>query len=127
MARRNSTLVVLVAVLGIATVFVVASWSKAKGSTPSEPLFLHRFSEVTSERPGFRKYVGITKRIVISGTILGALDASAAPPVGAYGAVAIGHTLFYRTKDFTANGVSEGTSVLFVPVAMKLPAELLKP
>ena len=126
MRRRYCAFVFFGAVLGVATDIVIASSSKAKSATV-EPLFLHRFSAVPSDRPGFRKYTGGTLRVAISGTLVGIVRPGQDPPAEAYGAVAIGHTMFYHTKDFAANGVAEGTSVLYVPLAMKLPGELLKP
>lgn len=90
-----------------------------------EPLFLHRFSETPSDRLGFRRYVGTTKHVVISGVLLGIVTEGVPAPVRSYGAVAIGHNLFYFEKGFTTTGKSSGCSVLYVPADIMFPEELL--
>ncbi|MBV8750468.1 MAG: hypothetical protein JO103_12240 [Candidatus Eremiobacteraeota bacterium] len=68
----------------------------------------------------------MTKNVVIVGTLLGISGDDVTPPAGAYGEVAIGHNLFFYAKGFTGVGKSEGLSILYAPVNMKLPDELLK-
>jgi hypothetical protein len=98
--------------------------SNAQERRTTEPLFLHRFAETSSDRPGFRKYVGYTKRVVVTGTLLGVYHDGDAPP-GAVGGVAIGHTIFFRARDFAITNLTAGTSTLYVPDSIKLPAELI--
>jgi hypothetical protein len=78
--------------------------ANAQDGRAPEALFLHRFSQAWSDRPGFRKYVGYTKRVVVTGTLLGVYH-DGAPPPGAVGGVAIGHTVFFRAKDFKTKSV----------------------
>jgi hypothetical protein len=91
----------------------------------TEPIFQHVFAEVPSERAGFRKYVGDSKRFTIRGTLLGIYDDQQNVPNGAIGAIALGHTSFYFGKDFSFT-MKPGTSVFYTPAAMKLPDELVK-
>ena len=99
---------------------------KAAASTLVEPLFVHRFSEVASDRAGFRKYEGTTKRVVVKGTLLAVSRPGSKPPADAIGEIMIGHTLFFRAKDFTITGAPQGTSILYIPTTMTIPAELLQ-
>lgn len=92
-----------------------------------EPIFQHVFSEVPSDRTGYRKYIGASKRFTMAGTLLGVYDGNANQhvPNGAIGAIALGHTSFYFGKDFSF-AMKPGTSAFYAPAAMKLPDELLK-
>jgi hypothetical protein len=91
----------------------------------TEPIFQHVFAEVMSDRAGYRKYVGDSKRFTITGTLLEIYDDQQNVPKGAIGAIALGHTSFYFGKDFSFT-MKPGTSVFYAPATMKLPAELLK-
>ena len=101
------------------------------GSRPSpkppitEPIFQHVFAEAASDRAGYRKYVGESKRFTMTGTLLGIYDDQQNVPKGAIGAIALGHTSFYFGKEFSFT-MKPGTSLFYAPATMKLPDELLK-
>jgi len=117
----------LVAVVALAAFGLIVMPSPSQANpTDDTPSFLHRFTEVPSDRVGFRKYVGITRPYVIQATLLGIYVEHAAPPAGAYGAVALTHKLFYYEKGLRTGGVELGESVLYVAASMKFPDELLK-
>ncbi len=127
MPNRIVKVAILALTTGAIIALIVASTGKADPiRKQAEPLFVHRFTEVASDRPGFRKYQGVTKNVVIAGTLLGMSRDDVKPPPGAYGEVAIGHNLFYYEKGFIGVGKHEGLSVLYVPADMSLPDELLK-
>ncbi|HZW54373.1 MAG TPA: hypothetical protein VFF00_10070, partial [Candidatus Elarobacter sp.] len=65
------------------------------------------------------------KRCTITGTLLGVYDDTKPIPVGALGAVAIGHTSFYYAADFKLV-TKPGLSMFYAPSALKLPDELLQ-
>lgn len=110
-----------------AVLVVAVTWTNRAIAAPKpiEPVFLHRFVEAPSDRPGYRKYVGATTRCVISGTLLGLYDDEKNVPPGAVGAVAIGHQSFYYAKDF-ALITKPGLSIFYAPTDLKLPLELMK-
>lgn len=110
------------AAIGIA---VIGAASPSPKPPITEPIFQHVFAEVPSERPGYRKYVGESKRFKMTGTLLGVYDDQQNAPTGAIGAIALGHTSFYFGKDFSFT-MKPGTSVFYAPATMKIPDELLK-
>ena len=107
-------------------IVAIGAASRPAPKPPStEPIFQHVFSEVPSERAGYRKYVGESKRFTIAGTLLGIYDDQQNVPKGAIGAISLGHTSFYFGKDFSFT-MRPGTSEFYAPATMKLPDELLK-
>jgi hypothetical protein len=119
LSRGIALFAVTALVIGIAGTTRAAAVPKM-----TDRVFIHRFSEVPSDRTGFRKYVGATPRATITGTLLGVYDDDHVPP-GAVGGVAIGHTVFFYAKDFVF-ATKPGVSSFYAPSTMTLPAELLK-
>jgi hypothetical protein len=115
------------AATGAAIASAAIGGSSARWPQPpiTEPIFQHVFSEVQSDRAGYRKYVGESKRFKLTGTLLGVYDDQQNVPKGAIGAIALGHTSFYFGEDFSFT-MKPGTSVFYAPATMKLPVELLK-
>lgn len=98
----------------------------AKPGAPAEAVFAHRFTEIRSDRVGFRKYVGDTSRCMITGTLLGIDDDSErSVPAGAIGAIALAHSMYYFGSDFSIVQ-KPGRSVVYTAMEMELPAELIK-
>ena len=115
-------------IIGSGTILLVA-FVAASRPTPKPPVagpvFLHVFTEVPSDREGYRKYVGESKRFTITGTLLGLYDDQQHAPPGAIGTIALGHTSFYFAKDFKFS-TKPGASAFYAPATLKLPDELLK-
>jgi hypothetical protein len=123
----NGTITRAIWIVGTGAILLVALVAANRPSprTPlPAPVFLHVFAEVPSDREGYRKYVGESKRFTITGTLLGIYDEQNVPR-GAIGAVALGRTSFYFAKDFKFS-MKPGSSAFYAPAAMNLPDELLK-
>ena len=126
MATTTLTRALWMAAAGAALGIVAIGAASPSPKPPiTEPIFQHVFAEVQSDRAGYRKYVGESKRFKLAGTLLGVYDDQQNVPKGAIGAIALGHTSFYFGEDFSF-AMKPGTSVFYAPVTMKLPAELLK-
>jgi hypothetical protein len=123
---ENWKLIRRIAFFALATVAVTVLWTNWATADPkmTDRVFIHRFSEVASDRAGYRKYVGVTPRATITGTLLGVYDDDHVPP-GAVGGVAIGHTVFFYAKDFVF-ATKPGVSSFYAPSTLRLPGELLK-
>ena len=121
-ARNLSRKVALASLAGAGATIALTGAAKAAPKVFSAGV-IHRFSEVASDRPGYRKYVGATTGCTITGTLLGIYDDDHVPP-GAVGGVAIAHTVFFYAKDFLFT-TKPGLSTFYAPVGLKLPDELL--